>query len=157
MNLWGHRFFQNPNQKLQRFLPYLLINFECKYLCNFWLGYWKNQWSHKFILNLTKDELLKHLLDLTELSINNVDHFFRIYDTPSPLLAVLLYYLLAILTNSNFWPPPSQLPTSFMDGPLQTYHLLFIHFYYCNIFNCTEFLTVISYCFFSQSKAEWKI
>ena len=24
----GHRFFQNPNQKLQRFLPYPLINFQ---------------------------------------------------------------------------------------------------------------------------------
>ena len=133
MNFWGHRFFQNPNQKLQRFLPYLLINFECKYLCNFWLGHWKNQWSHKFILNLTKDELLKHLLDLTELSINNVDHFFRIYDTPSPLLAVLLYYLLAILTNSNFWPPP----------PLNCRHRLWTAPYKLTIFCLFIFTTAI--------------
>ena len=52
MNLWGYRFFQNPNQKLQRFLPYLLINFQSRNLCNFWLGFWKKWWSHKFILKL---------------------------------------------------------------------------------------------------------
>ena len=60
-------------------------------------------------------------------------------------------YLIFII-RWQFWPifDPSQLPTSFMDGPIPTYHLLFIYFY------CTEFLTVFSYCFFSQLKAEWK-
>ena len=53
MNLWGHRFSQNPNQKLQRVLPYPLINFQGRSLYNFWLGFWKKRWPHKFILNLT--------------------------------------------------------------------------------------------------------
>ena len=52
MNLWGHRFFQNANQNLQRFLPYPLINFQGRNLCNFWLEFWEKQWPHKFILNL---------------------------------------------------------------------------------------------------------
>ena len=45
MNIWGHRFFQNPNQKLQRFLPYPLVNFQGRNLCNFWLGFWKKQYE----------------------------------------------------------------------------------------------------------------
>ena len=53
MNLWSHHFFQNPNQKLQRFLLSLLINFQGRNLCNFWLGFWKKRWPHKFILNST--------------------------------------------------------------------------------------------------------
>ena len=53
MNLWGHHFFQNANQKLQRFLPYPLITFQGRNLCNFWLASWKKQWPHEFILNLT--------------------------------------------------------------------------------------------------------
>ena len=46
MNLWSHRFSQNPNQKLQRFLAYLLINFQGRNLCNFWLGFWKTSYIH---------------------------------------------------------------------------------------------------------------
>ena len=53
MNLWGHRFSQNTNQKLQRFLPYPLINSQGRNLCNFWLIFWEKRWPHKFILNLT--------------------------------------------------------------------------------------------------------
>ena len=53
MNLWGHRFSQNANQKLPRFLPYPLINFQGKNLGNFWLAFWEKRWPHKFILNLT--------------------------------------------------------------------------------------------------------
>ena len=33
INLWGHCFSQNPNQTLQRFLPYLLINFHSRNIC----------------------------------------------------------------------------------------------------------------------------
>ena len=46
-------FFQNPNKKLQRFLPYHQINFQNRNLCIFWLGFWKKWWPHKVILNLT--------------------------------------------------------------------------------------------------------
>ena len=54
MNLWGHRFSQNANQKSIRFLPYPLINFQGRNLRNFWLAFWeKQQWPNKFILNLT--------------------------------------------------------------------------------------------------------
>ena len=45
MNLWGHRFSQNPNQKLQRFLPYPLINFQGRFR--------DKRWPHKIILNST--------------------------------------------------------------------------------------------------------
>ena len=31
----------------------LLINFQGRNLCDFWLGFWKKWWPHKFILNLT--------------------------------------------------------------------------------------------------------
>ena len=53
MNLWGHRFFQNPNQKLQRFLPWKFIRRYGKNLCNFWLGFLGKRWPCIFILNLT--------------------------------------------------------------------------------------------------------
>ena len=35
MNLWGHRFFQNPNQKLQRFLPWKFIKGQLISKCLF--------------------------------------------------------------------------------------------------------------------------
>ena len=60
LNLWGHCFFQNPNQKLQRFLPYPVINFQGRNLCNLWLGFRKKWWPHKFILNLTDRPLGEH-------------------------------------------------------------------------------------------------
>ena len=51
MNLWGHRFSQNANQK---FCPTLyLINFQPRNPSNFWLAFWKKRWPHNFILNLT--------------------------------------------------------------------------------------------------------
>ena len=53
MILWGHRFSQNANQKLQRFLSYPLINFQNRNLCHFWLAFWEKRWPLKFILNLT--------------------------------------------------------------------------------------------------------
>ena len=49
MKLWGHRFSQNSNQKLQRFLPYPRINLQGRNLCNFWLGFWEKRWPHKII------------------------------------------------------------------------------------------------------------
>ena len=52
MNLWGHRFSQNTNQKLTIFLPYPLINFQGRNLGNFWLAFWGKRWPNKFILNL---------------------------------------------------------------------------------------------------------
>ena len=53
MNLWGHYFSQNANQKFEGFLPYPLINFQGRNLGNFWLAFWEKRWPHKFILNLT--------------------------------------------------------------------------------------------------------
>ena len=53
MNLWGHCFSKNANQKLPRCLPYPLINFQGRNLGNFWLAFSEKQWPHKFILNLT--------------------------------------------------------------------------------------------------------
>ena len=39
----GLSFSQNPNQKLQRFLPYPLINFQGKNPGNFWLAFWEKR------------------------------------------------------------------------------------------------------------------
>ena len=39
MNLWGHRFSQNANQKFEGFLPYFLINFHYDYLFKFFRGH----------------------------------------------------------------------------------------------------------------------
>jgi hypothetical protein len=39
----GHRFSQNANQKLPRFLPYPLINFQGRNLGNFWLVFWEKR------------------------------------------------------------------------------------------------------------------
>ena len=50
---WIYEVIVSPNQKLQRFLPYPLINYQGRNLCNFWLAFWEKQWTHKFILNLT--------------------------------------------------------------------------------------------------------
>ena len=50
-NLWGHRFSQNPNQKLQRFCPGSLLEGRAE-ISVFWLGFWEKRWPHKFILNL---------------------------------------------------------------------------------------------------------
>ena len=47
-------FLSNANQKLQRFLPYPLVNFQGRNLCNFRLAFWKKRWPHEFILNLTE-------------------------------------------------------------------------------------------------------
>ena len=53
MNLWGHRFSQNANQKFEGFLLYPLINFQSRNPSNFWLAFWEKWWPNKFILNLT--------------------------------------------------------------------------------------------------------
>ena len=51
MNLWGHLSPKFPTQNY-RFLPYPLINFQGRNLCNFWLEFWEKRWPHEFILNL---------------------------------------------------------------------------------------------------------
>ena len=45
MNLWGHRFSQNANQKL---LPYPLINFQGRNPSNFLLALWEKRWPYEF-------------------------------------------------------------------------------------------------------------
>ena len=53
MNLWGHRFSLNANQKFEGFLPYPLIIYQGRNTSNFWLVFWEKLWPHKLILNLT--------------------------------------------------------------------------------------------------------
>jgi hypothetical protein len=74
MNLWGHRFSQNANQKLQEFLPYYTNKDRSTFFGEFlvslgsFFGYdpclfgraeilvilgRNDEWPHKFILNLT--------------------------------------------------------------------------------------------------------
>ena len=56
MNLWGHRFSQNANQKLPGFLPYPLINFQGRNLGNFWLAF-----CYEFCLVADTDDLWKFM------------------------------------------------------------------------------------------------
>ena len=63
MNWWGHRLSKNPNQKLQRFLPYPLINFQGRNLCNFWLGFWEKWWPHKLIQNWSDLYIILFMID----------------------------------------------------------------------------------------------
>ena len=53
MNLWGHRFSQNANQKFEGFLPYPLINFQGRNPSTFWLVFLEKQRPYRFILNLS--------------------------------------------------------------------------------------------------------
>ena len=62
MNWWGHRFFQNTNLKLQRFLPYPLINFQGRHFCYFWLRFGRNDdLIHSFWIQLTFSAFVKLL------------------------------------------------------------------------------------------------
>ena len=61
MNLWGHCFSQIANQEVPRFLPYPLINFQGRNLCNFCLGFGEKRGPHKFFLNLTPPKKLLNL------------------------------------------------------------------------------------------------
>ena len=65
---------KNANQILPRFLPYSLINFQCRNLCIFWLAFLEKRWPHKFILNLTdfyRAQWLEFIFE--ELQVNNFE------------------------------------------------------------------------------------
>ena len=50
-------------------------------------------------------------------SIKDVGNFFWIFDNPFPMAAIFYSYPL-VNVDKFLTPPPSPLPTYFMDGPL---------------------------------------
>ena len=95
MNLWGHRFSQNANQKLSRFLPYPLINFHGRNFGNFWLAFWEKRWPHKFILNLTDLCLVGQKNLVCPISYGQIKCF-----CPSRLLSKVWKYFLLLKSQS---------------------------------------------------------
>ena len=78
MNLWGHRFSQNANQKLQEFLLCPLINFQGRNPCNFWLAFLEKRRPHN-LTDFSQNTLHKlpfYLIQMRK-KLNPIDTFLE--------------------------------------------------------------------------------